>query len=239
MQNLKLQYDRIIAFHEVRNAAPEKIQSADIWLGNSKYTSKLQDHLPKEGVDIVITSPPYATALPYIDTNRLNLLVLNGLNASMRVPVEAEMTGTREIRKTTRQHYEELIRACDYGCITSSTARELIQKIFVENENSDVGFRKKNMAALLYKYFDDMSKVMASLDAVVKHGGHICIVIGDTKTTTGAETTAIKTTAMLRETGRNLGWELIHDIPISVTVEKYLHMSNSITENNILIFQKP
>ena len=95
------------------------------------------------------------------------------------------------------------------------------------------------MAALLYKYFDDMSKVMASLDAVVKHGGHICIVIGDTKTTTGAETTAIKTTAMLRETGRNLGWELIHDIPISVTVEKYLHMSNSITENNILIFQKP
>lgn len=239
LQNLKLQYDRIIAFHEVRNAAPEKIQSADIWLGNSKYTSKLQDHLPKEGVDIVITSPPYATALPYIDTNRLNLLVLNGLNASMRVPVEAEMTGTREIRKTTRQHYEELIRACDYGCITSSTARELIQKIFVENENSDVGFRKKNMAALLYKYFDDMSKVMASLDAVVKHGGHICIVIGDTKTTTGAETTAIKTTAMLRETGRNLGWELIHDIPISVTVEKYLHMSNSITENNILIFQKP
>lgn len=239
LQNLKLQYDRIIAFHEVRNAAPEKIQSADIWLGNSKYTSKLQKHLPEEGVDIVITSPPYATALPYIDTNRLNLLVLNGLNASMRVPVEAEMTGTREIRKTTRQHYEELIRAGDYGCITSSTARELIRKIFIENENSDVGFRKKNMAALLYMYFDDMSKVMASLDAVVKHGGHICIVIGDTKTTTGAGTTAIKTTAMLRETGQNLGWDLIHDIPISVTVEKYLHMNNSITENNILIFQKP
>lgn len=88
-------------------------------------------------------------------------------------------------------------------------------------------------------YFDDMSSIMASLDAVVKHGGHICIVIGDTKTTTGVGTAAIKTTAMLRETGRNLGWKLIYDIPIRVTVEKYLHMSNSITENNILIFQKP
>lgn len=239
LQNLKVQYDRIIAFHEVRNAAPEQIQSADIWLGNSKCVSKLQSHLPKEGVDVVITSPPYATALPYIDTNRLNLLVLDGLNASMRVPVEAEMTGTREIRKTTRQQYEERIRAGDYGCITSNTARELIQKIFLENENAEVGFRKKNMAALLYMYFDDMSSIMASLDAVVKHGGHICIVIGDTKTTTGVGTTAIKTTAMLRETGRNLGWKLIYDIPIRVTVEKYLHMSNSITENNILIFQKP
>lgn len=238
LQNLKVQYDRIIAFHEVRNAAPEQIQSADIWLGNSKCVSKLQSHLPKEGVDVVITSPPYATALPYIDTNRLNLLVLDGLNASMRVPVEAEMTGTREIRKTTRQQYEERIRSGDYGCITSNTARGLIQKIFLENENAEVGFRKKNMAALLYMYFDDMSSIMASLDAVVKHGGHICIVIGDTKTTTGAGTTAIKTTAMLRETGRNLGWELKYDIPISVTVEKYLHMSNSITENNILIFQK-
>lgn len=239
LQNLKLQYNRIITFHECRNAAPEKMQSADIWLGNSKYADKLQEHLPNEGVDIVITSPPYATALPYIDTNRLNLLVLNGLNASMRVPIEAEMTGTREIRKTTRQHYEELICNGNYGCITSNTARELINKIYIENENADVGFRKKNMAALLYMYFDDMSKVMASLNAVVKHGGHICIVIGNTKTTTGVETTAIKTTSMLRETGQNLGWNLVHDIPISVILEKYVHMNNSITENNILIFQKP
>lgn len=239
LQNLRLQYGRIIAFHEVRNAAPERIQLADIWLGNSKYTEKLQERLPEEGVDIVITSPPYATALPYIDTNRLNLLVLNGLNASMRVPVEAEMTGTREIRKTTRQKYEELICCGDYGSITSPTACELIRKIYEENSNSDVGFRKKNMAALLYMYFDDMSRVFASLNTVVKSSGHICIVIGDTKTTTGKETTAIKTTTVLRETGQNLGWKLEYDIPISVTVEKYLHMNNSITENDILIFQKP
>ncbi len=239
LQNLKLQYDRIIAFHEIRNAAPEKIKAASIWLGNSKCVHKLQDHLPDEGVDIVITSPPYATALPYIDTNRLNLLVLNDLNASMRVPIEAEMTGTREIRKITRQQYEEQIRIGNYGQITSPTACELIRKIYLENENSDVGFRKKNMAALLYMYFNDMSQIMASLNTVVKRGGHICIVIGDTKTTTGAETTAIKTTTVLRETGKSLGWDLIYDIPISVTVEKYLHMNNSITENNILIFQKP
>lgn len=43
-------------------------------------------------MDIVISSPPYATALPYIDTNRLSMLVLEGYNAARRVSIEAEMT---------------------------------------------------------------------------------------------------------------------------------------------------
>ena len=59
------------------------------------------------------------------------------------------------------------------------------------------------------------------------------------KTTTAVEKVIIRTTQMLRETAAALGWSLVRDIPISVTVERYLHMSNSITENNILVFQKP
>ena len=94
------------------------------------------------------------------------------------------------------------------------------------------------MAALIYMYFNDMSKLMRTLDKVVKSKGHICLVIGDTTTTTGIEKVIIRTTQMLRETGEKLGWELMHDIPISVTVEKYKHMNNSITENNILVFKK-
>lgn len=239
LEGLRTQYDRIIDYHEIRNASPAELQSAHIWLGNAKDIDTLRQNLPDDGVDIVITSPPYATALPYIDTNRLNMLILDGINAAKRVPVEAQMTGTREITKTTRQHFEDLILSGDFGDIISETARSIIEKIFRENNCESVGFRKKNMAALIYMYFEDMSKVMASLNSVVKKGGHICIVIGDTKTTTGVETTAIKTTAVLRETGCHLGWELIHDIPISVTLEKYLHIHHSITENDILIFKKP
>lgn len=237
--NLNSQYDRIIAFHEVQNLAPEQIGNSTIWLGNSRDNSALETHLPTEGVDIVITSPPYATALPYIDTNRLNMLVLNGLNASKRIPIESEMTGTREIRKTLRDNFEEKIEHANYGAISSETAKQTIRKIYQENRTTAVGFRKRNMAALIYMYFHDMSVVFQSLEPVVKHGGYISIVIGDTKTTTGVETTVIKTTQMLRETGENLGWDLIYDIPIHVTVEKYLHMNNSITENNILVFRKP
>ena len=89
----------------------------------------------------------------------------------------------------------------------------------------------KNVKAIL-------EEAGSSLDKVVKIGGYVCIIIGDTKTTTGVGKEIIRTTEVLRETGKHLCWKLVSDIPISVTKEKYVHMNNSITENNILIFRK-
>ena len=238
LNNLKKQYENILYFNSIRSNAPNRIGEATIWQGNSKDYNSVRKHIIESKVDIVITSPPYATALPYIDTNRLNMLVLDGLNANKRIPLEAEMTGTREINKSTRTFYENRIQKCDYDTIVSVTAKEIISAIYNENEPANVGFRRKNMAALVYMYFRDMTNVMSTLDLVVKPNGFICIVIGDTKTTTGKGKLIIKTTQVLRETGSKLGWNLINDIPITVTKEKLVHMNNSITENNILIFQK-
>ena len=238
LHNLKKQYDNIMSFYAIRNNTPESIGDALIWRGNAKDYDVVSSKLSDSSVDIVITSPPYATALPYIDTNRLNMLVLGGINASKRISIEAEMTGTREINKTTRETYEQCIRAKDFGCIVSDTAKRVITDIYNGNENADVGFRKKNMAALIYMYFGDMTSVMQTLDRVVKPGGYVCIVIGDTKTTTGDGKVIIRTTQVLRETGERMGWRLVSDIPISVTKEKYVHMNNSITENDILILRK-
>lgn len=237
-KNLDKQYHNIMAFYKIKGNAPETIGNAHIWRGTSADAETVVSETGRNGIDIVITSPPYATALPYIDTNRLNMLILEGYTAAKRVPIEASMTGTREIRKSTRLSVESLIEKKDFGVISSDTAIEIIDKIYAQNKDADVGFRKKNMAALIYMYFRDMSLVMNTLNEAVRPEGHICIVIGDTKTTTGEEKVIIRTTQMLRETGQALGWRLIDDIPISVTKEKYLHMHNSITENNILIFQK-
>ncbi len=238
MSNLDKQYNNIMVYFSVCQNAPTKLESAKVWRGNSTDTQLVKQNIGNREIDIVITSPPYATALPYIDTNRLNMLVLDGINATKRVPIEAEMTGTREIKKGIRSIYERKIEEGNYGEITSNCAKEIIYKIYTQNKNADVGFRRKNMSALVYMYFHDMTKVMNTIDEIIKENGYICIVIGDTKTTTGEEKVVIKTTEMLRETGRNMGWTLEYDIPISVTIEKYKHMKNSITENNILVFKK-
>lgn len=238
MGHLDNQYSRMMAFYKIQNLAPEAIGNANIWRGNSTNLDLVREKLPAGGADIVITSPPYATALPYIDTNRLNMLILNGMNAAKRVPLEAEMTGTREISKATRVSYEERIRCGNFANICSPLAKSIIQTVYLQNVSSDVGFRRKNMAALIYMYFRDMTSVLHTLDAVVKENGYICIVIGDTKTTTGTGKVVIHSAEVLRETAALFGWTLVHDIPISVTKEKFVHISNSITENNILVFCK-
>lgn len=238
LNNLNKQYQNIMTYFKICHNAPERVGEAKVWRGNSTDTTSVKENLGDRKVDIIITSPPYATALPYIDTNRLNMLVLNGTNAAKRVPIEAEMTGTREIKKTRREFLEKKIQNGEFETITSQCAIELIKKIYWQNKDADVGFRRKNMAALIYMYFRDMSNILYVLDGTVKQGGHICFIIGDTKTTTSEEEVIIKTTEMLRETGKNLGWELKYDIPVSVTVECYKHMNNSITENNILVFRK-
>ena len=66
-KNLQKQYRNIMAYYKVRNLAPNPIGRAVIWRGNATKTADMTSHLPGSGVDVVITSPPYATALPYID----------------------------------------------------------------------------------------------------------------------------------------------------------------------------
>lgn len=238
LKKLLHQRNQVIKFAKMRNYAPNDILQPNIWLGNSKTLNDMTSTLSPNSVDCVITSPPYATALPYIDTNRLSLLVLNGLTAKQRVPVENTMTGTREISLKLRKEYEKRISEDCFDNITSPLAIQLIKKIYTSNVDADVGFRKKNMAALLYMYFNDLTCIMKNLHVLVKNGGHICIVIGDTKTTTNVETVTINTTEIIREIAKLLNWTSIHDIPISVTKENYKHINNSITENAILVFRK-
>lgn len=238
VEALETQKNRIIKFAKSKHLSPNHLYQSSIWKGNSCDREILLKHIPHSSIDLVITSPPYATALPYIDTNRLSLLVLNGLTANMRVPIESEMTGTREITKTRRIAFEEKIENNDFGAILSEKAITLIKNVHYANTNADVGFRRKNMAALLYIYFKDMSKALLNTSSVLKSDGQVFIVIGDTKTTTGDGLEVIKTTQILGEIGTNVGWHLKNSIPISVTTENYKHINNAITENTILWFKK-
>ncbi len=228
----------ILNFAKIKRHAPFEFIEPTIWLGNSTDKSLFTKCMSENSVDTVITSPPYATALPYIDTNRLSLLVLQGTTAEKRKPIEAELTGTREITKKVRLEHERKIDGDDFAHIQSDEAIKLIKKVLRENRSSDVGFRRKNMAALLYMYYNDMAKVFKNLDTAVKKGGHVFIVIGDNKTTTGKEDVIINTGDVLREYGNSLGWRLSDEILINVTTEDYKHIGNAIKENAILHFVK-
>jgi DNA modification methylase len=232
------QRKRLQLFSERSNRSPFVFKPAHPILGDSRNLETYPNNEISEKFDAVITSPPYATALPYIDTDRLSILVILGIDSSKRGVLEENITGSREIKKKAKTDYNNKIDENDWGSINSVTASRIISEIKGKNQNSNGGFRKQNMAALLYRYFSDMTKVFGNLDKVLKPGAPAFFVIGDTKTVAGDDTVLIKSGQVLKEIGEALGWTVKNVIPITVTTEDRAHSKNSITDNDIIWFEK-
>ena len=238
-EHLSAQRTRLGEFAARSNKAPCLFGTARIYESDSRESRSFRSaEISPNSVDAVVTSPPYATALPYIDTDRLSILLLDGRPPAERSKIEESLTGSREIRTGARRELEATIEDDNFADIPSPTARRIVSSVYRLNRDADVGFRRKNMAALLYRYFAGMAKVFHNLHDVLKPGGHAFFVIGDNVTVAGGKEIAIKSAAVLAEMATNLGWQIRDRIPITVTTEKRPHNKNSITANDIIWCQK-
>lgn len=233
------QSNRLRAFFDKAKFAPysffhSKVNQGDCRLSNTFEKAGIKDN----SIDAIVTSPPYATALPYIDTDRLSILLLFGLRNRDSSEIEKTLIGSRDLTKKERDYTENLIESEDFGEIKSSTAINTIKKIHKLNGIGEAGFRRKNTASLLFRYYYDMSLVFNSLDKIIKQGGNMFFVIGDNKTEANNKEIIIKSGKALEEIGIALGWKLEKVIPITVTQENRLHNKNGITENEIIWFVK-
>jgi DNA modification methylase len=238
-RKIKNQLERLKSFFQKSSSMPCAPGTTDISLGDCRTEEPFKKFdLFGKKVDAVITSPPYATALPYIDTDRLSILLLLGKKSRDRAALEKDLIGAREITNTERKAFELLIASGDFGGIKSKVAIDTIKKVYTLNDDEDVGFRRRNMAALLYRYYDDMSKVFVNLNKAVKENGNLFFVIGDNKTNAGGEDINIQSGNILVEMGKKEGWKLESVIPITVTQENKINNKNGITENEIIWFRK-
>lgn len=228
--------ERLRHFGERMSCAPEALNPGKVLLADSRSASSFQG---LSHFDCVLTSPPYAMALPYIDTDRLSLLVLFGLDSGSRTRIEEDLTGSREIRERQRRELEKAVTEGLEDRLGSSTAAQVIHKIYSLNNPSTVGFRRRNMTALLVRYFSDMWSTFQNLSEIVNPGAHLFFVIGNNKTVAGHKLVEIPSAKVLSEMGRLIGWRLRDQIPISVTREAPLHSRHAITDNVILHFQSP
>lgn len=227
---------RLQNFGERTSSSPFSFAPATVVDGDARLWSTLAGM--ERRVDCIVTSPPYATALPYIDTDRLSILTILGLGAPERALLDQGLTGSREIRETQRRQLEAALSAPGLAKeLRSPTAARLVRQVHRLNRAADVGFRRRNMAALLFRYFDDMRRVFENLTRVIRPGGRLSFVIGDNKTIAGESPIDITSGKVLAELGESMGWKLVDSIPISVTKDAHLHSHNSITENVVLCFQ--
>ena len=226
------QYERIERFWSIRGYSPNTFRHCRVIEGDSRdaeTTNRLG--LEDQSVDLVLTSPPYATALPYIDTDRLSMLVLFGMKSSMRRPIERRLVGSREVTTTVRRELEQ--RIIDGGGLPQE-AQEYLFTLLSRVSRADVGFRRKNMPALLLRFFEDMSQVMRNCRTVLRTGGEAMIVIGDNRMRVNQEYEKIPTTDCVEAIALGRGFRLLERIDISVTTENLVHSRNAITKNVVL-----
>ena len=213
-----------------QNAAIAPIHRAVIIHNNIKAIAP--NELPQ--FDLAITSPPYATALPYIDTQRLSIVWL-GLDSPQNIKsLECSLIGSREtISKRERDKYISEMK---------QNSQNLSTPVFdfcINLQNAltpQDGFRKQHTPFLLYKYFAEMSCMFKAIHSVMKPGAYYCLVVGYNRTSIGNNTT-IDTPSLLAEEAKAKGFQLKEIIPLE-TYQRYgIHAKRAITGEALIILK--
>lgn len=113
--------------------------------------------VPKESVDLVVTSSPYVTSYEYADLHQLSTIWLD--LADDLTAYKKEFIGT-----SYKSYQEEVLRS------------EIAQTIVAAMCQKD-----KKISKEIEAFFNDMEKVINESFRILKEGGRACYVIGDTR----------------------------------------------------------
>jgi site-specific DNA-methyltransferase (cytosine-N4-specific) len=207
------------------------INKAKVTLFNRDST-KLKEFIKTE-VDGTITSPPYASALPYIDTYRLSMVALGMLEPDKILSTEKSLIGARDITKDEENNFN------DYCKQLPSRVSKVILDIYNNVKNdSNAGFRRKAVPYALAKYMVLMKGVLEELYSVERQGAKNYWVIGPNKVMLNGNWFVIETPKLISELSREIGFTDISVTPIQAYARYNIHSKNSITSEYVLYFRK-
>jgi site-specific DNA-methyltransferase (cytosine-N4-specific) len=186
-------------------------------------------------VDAVITSPPYATALPYIDTQRLSLCLLGLIDAGSIAARDRALIGSREITTRERAVLEHELDTDEH---LPTAVRRLCRELLDRSSHPTSGFRRRNVPALMYRYFSDMTRTFQSVQEVLNPGAPFALVVGPNRTRLGGEDIVIDTPHLLSEIGTASGFRLDEVIQLDTFQRFDLHSRNSIRSEWLVILRR-
>lgn len=185
--------------------------------------------------DAAITSPPYAMALPYIDTQRLSLVWLDLLAPNQILELEASLIGSRELRGNSKRELPQLLAANEAEL--PDQEYELCVKLEDLLSEED-GFRRRAVPSLLYRYFASMKANFSSVNRLMGEGAPYALIVGHNHTTIGGVRHDIDTPEHLSRLANAVGWKVEELIPLQTYRRYGYHVSNAVAAETLIILRK-
>lgn len=182
-----------------------------------------------------ITSPPYATALPYIDTQRLSLVWLGLIPPEEIMSLEGQLIGSREFKNAIKKEWED--KLVKNTCNLPLVIHEYCLKLMNSLGESD-GFRRQAVPFLLYRYFSDMKLMFQNLLPYFKVGAPYALIVGHNHTTLGGIKFDIDTPKLLVEVAKEVGWEHKDSIELQTYRRYGIHQKNAVQYETLIILEK-
>ncbi|SEP42527.1 DNA methyltransferase [Nitrosovibrio sp. Nv6] len=184
--------------------------------------------------DLALTSPPYAMALPYIDTQRLSLVWLDLLCPSDILSLESELVGSREIRGKGKKALLEALEANDAMLPEQESALCIrLQNTLGEND----GFRRQAVPRLLYRYFANMADAFFSVSQLVKPNAPFGLIVGGNHTVLNGKRFDINTPEHLARIATTRGWQHVETVSLQAYQRYGLHMNNATSTESLVILR--
>lgn len=205
-------------------------------LDSRKLIKPSEAHNPKNGFHAAITSPPYATALPYIDTQRLSLIWLSLISPKEIGKLEANLTGSREFVQDKKKIWSQSLRDNK-----ENLPKEVHQYCMELDKSlsSEDGFRRQSVPTLLYRYLSDMKSTFETVIGVMATSAPYAMIVGHNKTILSGKEFDINTPLLLKTIAEATGWSFKENILLQ-TYQRYgLHSTNAVKAETLLILEKP
>lgn len=198
--------------------------------------SVLLESRGRSAFDAAITSPPYATAMPYLDTQRLSLALLGLLSSRDLRRSEKKLIGNREIQDRERCELEIQIRS-NANRLPDAVIGFCSQLLKLADDAKH-GFRRRNVPALVYKYLADMASMFGSLRSIIRPKGRYGLLVGRNSTELRGEEILIDTPQLLANIAESRGWQVEEMLSLDTYHRFDVHQNNSIREEVLLVLQK-
>jgi len=182
------------------------------------------EHFGKDLVDAIVTSPPYGTAIDYLNEHVYALYVLDLTKNHSKL--DEMHIGSPRVRVSMM---EEIVSRSDDFLTLPTPAQSILTRM--------VKVDRKAKASALYKYFVDMLQAFRQMHNVLAPGKFLVMVIGKEQTVKlDVEDKTIDLGVIMEEMGKSAGLAHLHSIDIGL---RKASERGAIPTEHVIFFKKP